>query len=330
MYNPKPIEEQLTLDMNQLKLQYKKIKQRQCQARVIIQTASEQYRAKTSSSSTSSLKASSKGVVKLPTINPLPIVYDTPAVVNHLLLKTTDLKRNYLTTNVQYDPNTSSLMPTVDVNNNNNNNDDGVDDIYDKNRQKLINETKVVKENANKVVKEEKTQLYYSSEDDDDDDDEDDVLKDDEDYSFYKNDNFNKSIHYKQQQQQQQQQNQLKLESLTLNELVDIGKNNKDVSLSSSASISPSINNKEEKESVQRNDSVVSSNRDSLKRIKSTDSTSTVDSNQQHRHNKGISSVLINHLVEEEEKQKPPPNPFPMRQLNRNIRNNGMRLGLYK
>lgn len=44
MYNPKPLGDHLTSDLNELKQQYKKLKERQRQAHVIIQSASDKHR----------------------------------------------------------------------------------------------------------------------------------------------------------------------------------------------------------------------------------------------------------------------------------------------
>lgn len=41
-------------------------------------------------------------------------------------------------------------------------------------------------------------------------------------------------------------------------------------------------------------------------------------------------SMIINHLINEETRQKPPANPFPVKHFNPNIAKNGLRLGLYK
>lgn len=46
MYNPKPLGEHLSSDLNELKKQYKKLKERQQQAFVIVHTASNQHRKK--------------------------------------------------------------------------------------------------------------------------------------------------------------------------------------------------------------------------------------------------------------------------------------------
>lgn len=41
-------------------------------------------------------------------------------------------------------------------------------------------------------------------------------------------------------------------------------------------------------------------------------------------------AIIFNHLIDEENRQKPPANPFPVKQLNSKIAKNGLRLGLYK
>ncbi|RNA24186.1 TBC1 domain family member [Brachionus plicatilis] len=81
MYNPKPLSEQLTMDLNELKKQYKKLKERQKQAQIIIQSASDQHKLKQRS--------------REPHFSLQP-----PTIVNHLLIKPTDMSKNTLKTPV--------------------------------------------------------------------------------------------------------------------------------------------------------------------------------------------------------------------------------------
>lgn len=81
MYNPKPLSEQLTMDLNELNKQYKKLKERQKQAQIIIQTASDQHRLKQKKKETN-------------------FSLQSPPIINHLLIKPTDMNKNTLKTSV--------------------------------------------------------------------------------------------------------------------------------------------------------------------------------------------------------------------------------------
>lgn len=135
MHNPKSLSEELTLDLNELKKQYKKLKERQRQAQIIIQTAAAQHRLKSNataaaaSSSSSTVASSSMAGANPNSNNSNPqasassssargemmmrneavgnrVVVDTSAmspfsleqtpIVNHLLIKPSDLTRNTL------------------------------------------------------------------------------------------------------------------------------------------------------------------------------------------------------------------------------------------
>ena len=65
MYNPKPLGEHLTSDLNELKKQYIKLKERQRQAHIIVQGASDQHRRKLLNKSTSSPPLSSNNSANL-------------------------------------------------------------------------------------------------------------------------------------------------------------------------------------------------------------------------------------------------------------------------
>lgn len=134
MHNPKSLSEQLTLDLNELKKQYQKLKERQRQAQIIIQTASAQHRMKSASGGPSSqlvssnptaMTSSQQSIYQSPapmtgkkqetghmivdtTMSPFSL--EQAPVVNHLLIKPNDRNRNTLKQTIKL---SSSAAPTT-------------------------------------------------------------------------------------------------------------------------------------------------------------------------------------------------------------------------
>lgn len=130
MHNPKSLSEQLTLDLNELKKQYKKLKERQRQAQIIIQTASAQHQLKSAASaSAANNSAPSSGSPQSPVasaaataskssevsaaMNSLmtsPFSLEQAPVINHLLIKPNDRNRNTFKQTIKL---SSSGVPTT-------------------------------------------------------------------------------------------------------------------------------------------------------------------------------------------------------------------------
>ena len=81
MHNPKPIDENCCMDINELKKQYSKLKQRQQQAQVIVQTASDMHRLKTSTKNDTKTQQAQAYIMHS------PLLLDTNQIYNHLLIK---------------------------------------------------------------------------------------------------------------------------------------------------------------------------------------------------------------------------------------------------
>lgn len=127
MHNPKSLSEQLTLDLNELKKQYKKLKERQRQAQIIIQTASAQHQLKSSGANNSApssgspqspvtsaaATASNKSSEVSAAMNSLmtsPFSLEQAPVINHLLIKPNDRNRNTFKQTIKL---SSSGVPTT-------------------------------------------------------------------------------------------------------------------------------------------------------------------------------------------------------------------------
>lgn len=169
MHNPKSLSEQLTLDLNELKKQYKKLKERQRQAQIIIQTASAQHRLKSAAASASanggvgtsnqssqspSLSNARKEMsgggaghhhqqVMIDTSAMSPFSLEQAPIINHLLIKPSDLNRNTLKQTIKL---SSSATPVTMASVAASNSDEL---IIDQNLAEKINHSKVNKRNGN-------------------------------------------------------------------------------------------------------------------------------------------------------------------------------------
>lgn len=130
----KPLSEQLNMDLNELKKQYKKLKERQKQAQIIIQSASDQHK------------------LKQQTTEPHFSLQPSP-IVNHLLIKPIDMSKNTLKTSVHLN---------TDCN------------LSDDKLIEKINESKSLVENILHLDQESKKNVEYLSDDEDSSDDDDD------------------------------------------------------------------------------------------------------------------------------------------------------------
>lgn len=131
MHNPKSLSEQLTLDLNELKKQYKKLKERQRQAQIIIQTASAQHQLKSAAAASAAnnsapssgspqspvasaaANASNKSSEVSAAMNSLmtsPFSLEQAPVINHLLIKPNDRNRNTFKQTIKL---SSSGVPTT-------------------------------------------------------------------------------------------------------------------------------------------------------------------------------------------------------------------------
>ncbi|CAF4922767.1 unnamed protein product, partial [Rotaria sp. Silwood1] len=120
------IEDSLSLDISQLRQQYKKLKERNKQVQIIIQTASnEQKQRSRAPSMHSSSTTNNPENFRRPTIS--SIEYSTSKLpssvcsissgplVNHLLIKPTDIKRNQLKKTVSMKSSSSSLSSSIPI-----------------------------------------------------------------------------------------------------------------------------------------------------------------------------------------------------------------------
>ena len=329
MHNPKPLSEHLTLDLNDLKKQYKKLKERQRQAHIIIQTASAQHRLKSaapsltnngnrsplqqlndtpSQSRKSSLIPSANLTSSSSASNPSSFIFDPDPVVNHLLIKPNDPKRNILKKSIQLGSPLMSidemqLNYSVKENNNYNMNYGKalIDEIYNQ---------------KNEIKKPKKKPKPYYSDDEDDDDDDDDDFDEDQDTDVVLNE-FNKPAP---KSEEPKELTLLELSELNQHDDNDDNRHYKSNSSSSVSSClsSPTLNAKKPSETKSSADN------------QSVKSTKTLTNESSKLKQQAASASIIEHLIKEEKRNATPINPFPVRHLNPNLAKNGMRLGLYK
>jgi hypothetical protein len=326
MHNPKPLEEHLTLDLNELKKQYSKLKERQRQAHVIIQTASNQHRLKkTLNSNTSSdlnstnsksdinvYKQSNSNLVL--SSNELSCPFD-----NHLLMKPNDPQCNLFKKTIQINTNSNHMVSETRE-----------DDLIYSNiiktdlaRQSSIESYE--KEILEKKKYQPKKQIYYS-------DDEDDSENDNDDNDFIENSNINNNK--SQINNNKNETNDIitfdEAKSLTLLDLSTLNEKhenntNKELSLFSSSSSSSSSTSSIESP-TQSSNKIEDRNNNYLYQL------NDVQKMPKTKSSKVITSSIILNLTNEEKRHMAPVNPFPRhnRIINSNVAKNGMKLGLYK
>ena len=88
--NQKPIDDNFTLDINELKKQYSKLKQRQQQAQIIIQTANDIYKNKNIKEE----EEKKKIIDNKSYILHSPLLLDSNRIYNHLLIKPENKNKN--------------------------------------------------------------------------------------------------------------------------------------------------------------------------------------------------------------------------------------------
>jgi len=122
------IEDSLSLDISQLRQQYKKLKERNKQVQIIIQTASNEQKQRSRTPSIHSSTTTNTENFRRPTISsslefPAPKLPSSVCsisggpLVNHLLIKPTDIKRNQFkkTVSMKSSSSTSSSPPPVSI-----------------------------------------------------------------------------------------------------------------------------------------------------------------------------------------------------------------------
>jgi hypothetical protein len=345
MYDPKPLEEQLTLDLAELRKQYKKLKERQQQAQVIIQTAllssqaqkgmildSEQDEStkphlSSSSSSTSQKEKNQiydRSEAHASPANLTPHIHGAQLtghlapfpVLNHLMMKTNDLKYNMIKKCVR-------LSATGMVEENEASEDER---RLTARLHKKINES-VRSLDENSSIKNKKApKPYYSDEDEseDDDEDEDEIKLNDkarQTNEVYENESLI-SVG------DEADANNLTLIELAKSESMPTHKEQE--SVSNESVVAPIISERKKSLSLSISDTL---------RSESTSSSTANKAQTSRRHSpkpkenfKLINSaVIINNLINEELKHATPTNPFPIKSsVNSNVAKNGIRLGLYK
>lgn len=315
IYNSKPSDGHLISDLNELKNQYKKLKERQRQAYVIVHTASDQHRRKLLNKSASSppisfnndgslipkvpnlskqsdianLEIHSNHDLRLKSISHDAKDYDTePAIINHLLIKPDDLKCNTVKKSITIVSHANHTVTEANL----------VDPYIDiKKNLSSLNTECLNYEKIQSLKKQTDKKPYYS------DDDSDDTSDDFEDeYDLKENDN---SLRTK-----DLNNNHQDLECLKIDLPV------KNLRSGSSSSNDECFN----KESIVNTNSHSSNERLNKNNIQKTKLKKKLSD----------SKSVIKHLVNEEKRQISSFNPFPVRQINSNVTKNGIRLGLYK
>lgn len=320
MYNPKPLGDHLTSDLNELKKQYKKLKERQQQAHIIVQAASDQHRRSLLQKNNSSpplpkrmdkLSVTSPGMIFGPidspkkklidsfepsrTIKPsVPPIDSTTPVVNHLLIKPSDLQCNTVKQAITL-VNSSSAETSSYA--------DSYIDI-EKNIKSLNHECSNLEKLQSHQKKEDaKMKPYYS---DDSEDDEDEATDEDLDET-------NKSgVFGDKEKGFGCQEPAIKDLDLVKSNLIQFGDGFREPK-SRSDSSSSSCDDCFDKESIVSKPEVPGPSHEQLKKKLSNES-----------------KLVMKHLAREEKRNMNAFNPFPMRQINSNVAKNGMRLGLYK
>jgi hypothetical protein len=369
MHTPKPLSEKLTMDLNELKKQYEKLKERQRQAYIIIQTASSQHRMKNNaenssasrSNSPTSLSVKSKSSYSLnqpkltvqSELSPFGMLEKSP-VVNHLLMKSSD-------------PATNTVKQTVQMMGGNGDTDLATGQLLREQLKKQNSLGKIlIDERAASPSAQSsppppppppKKNVYYSDDDDDDDDDnESDVDSDECDQANYWSDlkrfSSNKSETAANANASPNEHRSLSLEEINRMNLIDLAnleppassadKNESFFKNVKANLLTPQFegNNSSASSSsssvsspVLANKSAVSDEATAAAAPPSTNSKDTVrkkgSTSKQQPHQMTTSDV-INNLIKEEKRNGAPLNPFPARHLNPFVAKNGLRLGLYK
>jgi len=343
MHNPKPLSEHLTLDINELKKQYKKLKERQRQAHIIIQTASSKYRNNNNSSNITSINSGNKnyiGAVGGPATTSSiasPLELEKAPIVNHLLIKPNDLQKNTLKKSIRL---SMSIQETIDV-------------------EKINQNYNIIDKILSEKPKKKKTpKPYYSDDESDDSDDE-----ENQDETIHSN--VNKNVEDIEENalsnrtitnQTESDSNTLSLDpqSSTLTDLSnesnehDCNNNNmakhlmsSNSSLSSIVSVNTKIESLDAIENKQISSNLIETNLkfDSRNEFVEPVIQTTTESVTKFEIAKPIKSTntkkkltnsIINQLINEEKKNMMPVNPFPVRHINSSVAKNGIRLGLYK
>jgi hypothetical protein len=329
MHQPKPLSEHLTLDLDELKKQYKKLRERQRQAHIIIQTASLHNRQKSCASNKSNGSNQQQNLLRLSSVNSTPssaspFTLESDPIVNHLLIKSNDPKNNTVKKSIHIN------SPVLTLNDKEALNSQFL--FFSKENSfmsEILNKQLNDPKDSKKKPKKKQQKPYYS---DDEDDDSDDSDEDDDDESDTDQNDTDENTD----KETDDQKNE------------NIFENKSNSSTSSSSSSSTFNSDKVIPRMKPFNDNSVSlSNVSSTCIIQSTkpqpnvlankneSKVSTVGTNRvdkQHSSSTNSStSTLIEHLIMQEKRHLAAPiNPFPARQINSNIARNGVRLGLYK
>lgn len=321
MYNPKPSGDNLTSDLNELKKQYKKLKERQMQAHVIVQTASDKHRKNLLSKKSSvtspdfqmgfsrnSSMSNNENISRTSLKNNILDFDLTPnlfrsdeanksTIVNHLLIKPNDLNTNTVKksiTLVNHPDRTVTDSPS-DIN-------ESYIDIKKKLNSHNI-ECLNYEKNQSKKKKLTEKKPYFSDDDSDTSDDIDNDLEDDKMNEI--------SMDMKNKKTSEIFENDKDLVSNNPRSRMNAGK-----SLRGSQSSSSSDDCFYKENSSENNDK-----------------SNKIDKNSDSKLKPKIvkdSKLIMKHLANEEKRQMTTFNPFPARNINPNVTKNGMRLGLYK
>ena len=368
-YNPKPLSEKLTMDLNDLKKQYEKLKERQRQAYIIMQTASHQHKQNSNSgysgggninspySSRSNISAKSTGLslarektfVKSD-ISPFCMLEKAP-VVNHLLIKSSDPTKNTLKQNVHLA--NGSEAGNRDLNKLIQQSNSVLEQIF-----KDSNDNKRTEENPAEQAK--PKNVYYSDDEDDDDDYGDDGNEKASNSDEY-DDNYwnkkNKNSKNTELGEDFYQNRRLSLDEVNRMNLIELAnldpyKNkfiNKQESCDGNA-LSPEMkaNYLLPPSTIVAASSVSSSSSSSpisspvlnsktsttetAEKLNVKNATRNENKPRKNTSKQMSTSDVINNLINEEKRQATPLNPFPRttRHANSFLAKNGLRLGLYK
>lgn len=334
-YDPKPLSEKLTTDLSELKKQYEKLKERQRQAYIIMQSASNQQRLnnmnnsqnnKTESSPSSTPSKTSK-ISNSSTSNTLEIGFgmlEKTPVVNHLLIKSNDPTRNTVKQTVQLvnDPENTQI-------------------IKEKLKQSNSIISQLLMDKKDDQVDGKQKNVYYS---DDDDDDEDDEIMSDYDEESKRSRIYssrtNKGGEDDLKLEEGPSKPRLSIDTVNRMNLIDLANIDEEPEVSEKNTLgaagssairtgtSPSSSSSSSMSSPVLSKAPLSQQQSQGSKQQQATVTRKVSSSSSSK--KMSTSDVINNLINEEKRQAVPLNPFPTRQINSHVAKNGVRLGLYK
>jgi len=270
-----------------------------------------------------------------------PFSLEQAPVINHLLIKPNDRNRNTFKQTIKLSssgvPTTGGSMAVGSSMSSTAVNSDEL--VLDQNLVEKINHSKamideLLKDPNSTNKKQHKPSVqskpYYSDDDEDDDDDDDlDEVNDDEEDDVIESP---KSPKTKAANDEEEEAN---VNSMTLIDLANLSEQQQQTPNSIREKKETTINTPTSSLSTSSSTSPISSpmmtsNKSTAKTPNKTVVTTPSVTKSPSKTSTTATSIIINHLIDEEKRQKPPANPFPVKHLNSNIAKNGLRLGLYK